>query len=696
MEAKDAKLKSIMESELQFVVPIYQRKYSWEIKQCIQLWNDIIESAKNFKSTGHFIGSIVYMSERDYQAGIVPKLILIDGQQRITTFSLLLIALCRYIEKNNILDKINTEAIKSYFIVNRFQNGNDKYKLMLTEQDKETYIRIIEGTEDGLLNPSIRILKNFEFFISQIDNFKDDIKIVYDGINKLDLVHISLDRSSDNPQLIFESMNSTGMDLTQSDLVRNYLLLDLDLNEQERLYNNYWKQMENAFGQVGYTEKFDWFIRDYLTSKSNRIPKIGFVYEEFKKDYINNEYTNEDSLKDLYLYSRYYAKIVMNKETDEYLKPLWKEINNLKVDVSINFLLHLYNDYEAGKLNKEDMVAIVKTIISYVLRRAICGTPTNSLNKTFANLSQIINYSDYKNSVIAELLLKDSYREFPTDAIFKETFMEKDIYNTRIRNYILEKLENFNHNVPVYIENVSIEHIMPQSSKLSDEWKKALGNNWKEVQKKYVHTIGNLTFSNKVYNAEMQDYSFQKKLLVDGGIKNSKYMLSDDVSSLEDWNETEILERAQRLSDLALKIWEYPKIGSEILNKYYKKDNDIQGYTNINHYPVMNTEIKKIYEELDMRILNNIDSSVHREYKKYYVAYKSESNFIDLIIQQNQLKLNLNIPFDQIIDEKGICINNTNTGHWGNGPVELIIKDIKQVDYVMNMIKQAFNYQQDN
>ena len=560
MKAGEATLQKILNTSRQFIIPIFQRNFSWEKKQFKQLWTDIQRASKFTRERTHFIGSIVYI-DMGTPAGRPQQLMLIDGQQRLTTLSLLLCALKRYVQKNNVeTNLIKTKKIDNQFLLNSDEMGDDKYKLLLNAQDRETYIKLLEQTEFTVNTPSKRIMNCYEYFYQQIEKCADDLNSIFLGILNLSLVAISLDKDKDNPQLIFESMNSTGKDLAQSDLLRNYLLMDLSTKEQNRLYTTYWKPMEDAFGQYAYLEKFDYFIRDFLTIKQNngRICKVNDVYEQFKRYYIEQNLTKEDILKEIFMYAKYYAAIELDREKDKDLRMYWRQIRMIDCHVAYPFFLQLYHDYEQKNLAKEDFILIIKTTISYIVRRAICEIPTNSLNKTFAVFYNKINKQDYVNSVLKEYILKTAYRAFPTDYEVREKLQTKDIYHFRLKNYLLEMLENYYHKEPIDIvrDNYTIEHIMPQSPELNMTWQKMLGENWREVQKIYLHTLGNLTLTG--YNSEMGNKSFEEKLNGENGFKHSHLKLNQYVASCEAWNKKSIQQRTSLLTDLILKIWSYP------------------------------------------------------------------------------------------------------------------------------------------
>ncbi len=691
MKAGETSLQKLMQGALQFVVPIYQRTYSWSFKQCDQLWKDIIHITHKEDDKVHFIGSVVYI-DLGAPLGRPPQLLLIDGQQRLTTLSLLLCALARYIDQNELGDRINSNKIKNYFLLNNDENGAERYKLILTEQDKDTFIRILDGTEKDMINPSEQMLKNFAHFMGMIEKSGEEIETIYEGINRLVLVAVALDKTQDNPQLIFESMNSTGKDLSQADLIRNYILMGQPPHEQEKLYTTYWRPMEQGFGQHGYTEYFDWFMRDYLTCKNNgRISKIDEVYDAFKA-YHRSGVTNAQLLIDVFTYAQYYIRIHLCKDKDPQINQLWSELKGLDVNVSYPFLMNVYHDYEEGRIAKEIFVVIIRTTISYIVRRVICEIPTNSLNKTFATFYGKIDQENYLNSVLAEYVVKNSYRAFPTDEEFKSKLIMKDVYKLRIRNYLLEAFENQNHKETISIvrDGYTIEHIMPQNPDLKPEWQAMLGENWQDVQKRYLHTIGNLTLTG--YNSELSDNPFEVKQNMLGGFKSSHIRLNEPLGDLPKWDEEEILKRATALAEQASAIWEYPNVSSEEITAYIKKGKVESSYTSMEHYQTMLSEIAAIYEQLDRKILN-LDAGIRKEYKKDYIAYKVDTNFVDIEPYKGHLKMWLNMPFDVVDDPQEICKDVTNIGHMGNGGAEIKITGETDINYVMGLALQALSYQ---
>jgi len=311
------------------------------------------------------------------------------------------------------------------------------------------------------------------------------------------------------------------------------------------------------------------------------------------------------------------------------------------------------------------------------------------LNKTFATLYKSIQKESYLESVKAAFQIMDSYKRFPTDAEFEKEIVSKDVYNFRSRNYLLTRLENFKRKEPVNVEDYTIEHILPQNLDLSKEWQRMLGENWKEIQAQYLHSLGNLTLTG--YNSELSDRSFNQKKLIEGGFNDSPIRLNEFLRKSDVWDEEQIQIRARELAIKARQIWFAPNLSEEILKKYRQEEKESTVYT-IETYEYLKGEMLHLYYALEKRILN-IDSSVKEEYKKLYIAFKSSTNFVDIVPQKARLRLSLNVEFPDIIDPKGLCKDVSGLGRWGNGDVEVGISNINDLDDAMELIQQAFDKQ---
>ena len=379
VKASEIRLVEFLEGSKQFTVPIYQRSYNWTSTQCEQFLNDILRVAKDEKIPGHFIGSIVYIKEGLFQVAEVPQLEVIDGQQRLTTISLLFAALSRV----DSADKtgIKTSKIKNSFLFNNDESGDKRYKLILTSSDNTIFQNILE---DCPLPENIRsnVEDNFKFFQDKLAKYSDKLSLLWPGIKKLTIVDIALDSSQDNPQRIFESLNSTGLDLSQTDLIRNYVLMGRGKERQDQIYKKYWLPMEKSFEGLAENKIFDKFVRDYLTIKTGRIPTLGNIYNEFKEYARNRDI--EELMFDIRFYSEIFVQLCKNKTRYPDLNRIIRDMNVLGVNVAYPFLVESL----IKKIDECDLIEIFSMVESYVFRRAICDIPSNSLNKTFANLTR--------------------------------------------------------------------------------------------------------------------------------------------------------------------------------------------------------------------------------------------------------------------------------------------------------------------
>lgn len=688
MDARKGNIYEILNGNKQFLIPVYQRNYSWDVEQCRRLWNDIVEMQKKGKA-GHFVGSIVNIAEQAMPTG-VQKYMIIDGQQRMTTLTLLLLALRDYALKNPEGIKINAKRIDNVLLKNEYESGDERYKLLLAETDRDILMRLVEDIPISE-NTRSKLLDNYNFFSEKIEKMELQPEEVYESIGKLQIVNITLDRSVDDAQAIFESLNSTGKELSECDLIRNYVLMGLEPEEQTYVYEHLWRPMELQFAYETQGTVMDRFFRDYLTMKLVRIPKQDRVYEEFKLYHLNCEFgTVRELCQDLLTYAKYYTDMVFKRSNIAALRTLYADINDLRMEVSYPFLMKVHNDFAEGIISEDDLMEIIRMCISYVFRRSICDIPTNSLNKTFATLRNEIRPNDYLNSIKAFFVLRDGYKEFPNDDKFLAAFVSRDIYNMRSRNFILSHLENYNNKAPIIIGNYTIEHIMPQNNHLNAEWQQELGSNWREVQKTYLHTIGNLTLT--AYNPEMSDRPFRVKMDMPGGFKESALRLNSYVVKVTEWNEERIKERAHLLAEKAKNIWAYPEITEAELAPYQVTEKPEQRYS-LETYDT-NAFTKMLFETLDRRILN-LSPDVKREFKKLYIAYKLDTNFVDIVIQKQRLRISVNMKFSEVYDPNEICRDITNLGRWGNGDVELFLEHTTEVDQVMEIIEQSYRLQAD-
>lgn len=577
MKANEKYLIRFLESsDTNFMIPVYQRNYDWKKEQCKQLYDDLVNMIRNNYKT-HFFGTIVSIYNDSSRSR---EYLIIDGQQRITTISLLLLAIYDLLDKDIL--KSNTiikEKILNQYLINQYCNDECKIKLKPIKEDRNAFERLFN--EEELLEES-NITINYRYFYERIIDGEITIDELYNAIERLMIVEIELKSGEDDPQLIFESLNSTGLDLTDADKVRNFILMNQPSKRQEELYNNYWNKVEK---NTNY--RVTQFIRDYLTMKENKIPNINKIYINFKRYIEESKIDIEVCLKDMLKFSTYYKSLISNSTKIKEVDKVIKHINKLEVTVSYPFLLEVFDDYYNNIINEYELFEILKVIESYIFRRIICKTPTNALNKVFMNLSKeikkISNYTEYYVDIFKYVLTnKKSSQRFPNEEEFKVKFTECDVYSWKSKNkiYLLEQLENYDNNEKVDIENLindkilSIEHIMPQV--LSLPWKNSLGANYNEIHAKYIGTIGNLTLTG--YNSSLSNKSFIEKRDMEKGFKDSRLKLNKYLSEIDEWNEDNIKMRADQLFKIASQIWVYPvnnySVESDNNNIFSLADND--------------------------------------------------------------------------------------------------------------------------
>ena len=693
MKATEAKLLDFLKKSPQFVIPIYQRTYSWTEQQCRQFWDDIMRAGSSEAIAAHFIGSVVYIEKGLYQVSSQSPLLVIDGQQRLTTAMLLLEALSRHLGDNEPIEGFSAKKLRNYYLLNPLEDGERGYKLILTQTDKDSLLALV--TQKPIpTNGSLRIKENFEFFDTQIAQLGGNLEQLCRGLAKVIIVDIALSRDQDNPQLIFESMNSTGKALSQADLIRNFVLMGLDPNHQTKLYQDHWRPMEVEFGQEGYGDYFDSFMRHYLTVKTGDIPRIVGVYDAFKQHAHKAEVVAagvDELVADIHSFARYFCAMALGKETDKPLATAFKDLRELKVDVAYPFLLELYHDYSQGQLKHEEFHGAVRLIEAYVFRRAICAIPTNSMNKTFATFHKALRKERYLESIKAHFLSLPTYKRFPSDEEFKRELSHRDLYNFRSRSYWLRRLENFERKERVSLHDYTIEHIMPQNEKLSQQWQQELGNEWARVHETLLHTLGNLTLTG--YNSEYSDRPFAEKRDMQGGFKQSPLVLNEGLGFVELWDEEAIKSRATKLANHAVKVWAAPVLSETVLQNYQTSVAKQGGYSLEDHPQLLaGTPMRELFELLSQEVLA-LDPSVTQDVLKLYIAFKAETNFVDVVPQKNRLRLSLNMPFHDLNDPKDLARDVTNLGRWGNGDVEIGLSNAADLPYVMGLIRQAFERQ---
>ena len=692
MKASEAQLLAFLRKSSQFVIPIYQRTYSWTEKECQQLWNDIIRAGNDEAVSVHFVGSIVYIEEGLNQVTQNASLLVIDGQQRLTSITLLLAALANVLDDSEPVPDFSKSKVRNRYLVDPEETGDRHHKLLLSQTDKETSTAIVSN-EELPEDISIRVSENFALFKKWITAQGSDLAVICKGLAKLMVVDIALNRDHDNPQLIFESMNSTGRELSQADLIRNFILMGLETELQTRLYEKYWRPMELAFGQEAYSTHFDSFMRHYLTVKTSVIPRMDGIYEAYK-DHARSPKTAaagvEALVKDIRDYAKYYCVMALGSEEDKNLKLAFHDLRELKVDVAYPFLLELYSDYTLENLSSDDFLEAVRLVEAYVFRRAICTIPTNSLNKTFSTFGKVLKKDRYLESIKAHFLTMPSYRRFPRDEEFQRDIKTRDLYSFRSRSYWLRRFENHERKERVPVDEYTIEHIMPQKENLTPEWQEELGPEWERVHDMWLHTLGNLTLTG--YNSEYGCKPFSDKRDMDGGFRDSPLRVNKGLGAVETWNEEAIETRAKNLASLMPNVWPMPELSADIIAAYQPETTTSTNYSIEDHPHLQTPAIREIFEAFSKEVFA-LDPCVSQEFLKLYVAFKAETNFVDVVPQAKRLRLSLNMAFADINDPNGICKDVTSVGRWGNGDIEVGLDSLDEIPYVIGLVRQSLERQ---
>lgn len=576
VEAKETKIQSFFQrAETEFVIPIYQRNYDWQKKQCETLLNDILEIGSSDEMTSHFIGSIVYITDSVYKHTELTELFVVDGQQRLTTLTLIYLALYKFFENiakttddNSIAIKANKnkDKIKDLYLINQYNENENNLKLRPIKENANIILDILNSQDIDKLSEKYNhnILDNFLYFYQNIN--QENLEVIQNGLNKLIFVYISLEQGKDNPQRIFESLNSTGLDLNEADLIRNHILIGLDKSRQEYIYDNYWKVIENnTINKELKFNKVSDFIRNYLILSNHQPIKETMVYQNFKDKFSNQSFDELKALLDeIKDFSLYYAKM-LNPELEKDLEihqhlTYFKDLN---IGVSYPFLMQVYHDFSNKKINKQQFIDVFEIVQSYLFRRYVVGLPTHSLNKVFPYIYKEVELDNYVYSVKLAFSKRTGDARFPNDDDLIDALQNKAIYNRSSQGisrlmYYLTRLEYFGNKEPVDIKiaNLTIEHIFPQSP--HKDWLKDISKkDYNDFLQKYLHTIGNLTLSGN--NAGLGNKSFIKKRDYEkNGYKNSSLWINQRLSELDKWDINTYLNRTDDIINRTLQIWQSP------------------------------------------------------------------------------------------------------------------------------------------
>lgn len=573
MKGSELRLIEYMEgSKKRFIIPVYQRNYDWKIENCKQLYDDLIQVIKNNSKT-HFFGSIVSVYE---PSGRNTEFLIIDGQQRLTTMSLLFLALYNLLEEKIIIseDESLKDQIYEDFLVDKYQPQEKRMKLKPIKNDQKAFSKLFNSKDDYIKDSNLTI--NYSYFYERIQKQEITIDELFDAICRLEIINITLN-NEDNPQLIFESLNSTGLDLSEGDKIRNYILMGLPKQKQDEYYEKYWNCIEKC-------TKYDVssFIRDYLSVKQLVIPSQKKVYINFKKYVEDSSLKIIEILEDLLSYAKRYNILLCGKTSSKELNSCINRLNRLETTVTRPFFLEVLRLYDENQINLNEVTEAFSITESYLFRRTICDLPTNALNKIFLLLNrEIMRYdgtdSNYIEKLKFALLSKKDRARFPNDDDFSLMFTEKPIYQMNSKNkiYILERLENFGtlEDKDIYRHydegEYSIEHIMPQH--LTPAWIKELGDSYEEIHDTWLHRIANLTLT--AYNSKYSNSTFVEKNTMKNGFEDSGIRLNTYVSKKDKWTLAELRDRNDYLLKRALDIWAFPS------TNYKPQEKQLDSYT---------------------------------------------------------------------------------------------------------------------
>lgn len=640
-------LKFLDGSDNRYIIPVYQRNYDWKPKQCEQLFNDLVQIIKKDRKS-HFFGSIVTSSANK---GGKSDYLVIDGQQRITTISILFTAMVNLMKSGLVEadDKRLAEKIEKKFLIDEYQTEDRKLRLKPIKDDCVSFDKLITNDPTEFIESS-NITQNYYYFENRIKKNEISIDELYEAIFRLEIIDIFLDKE-DNPQLIFESLNSTGLDLTEGDKIRNFILMGLDAKTQENYYEQYWNKIEKCTDY-----NVSGFIRNYLTLIQKKIPNINNVYFTFKeyvldKMDIENEEDCETILKEMLYYAQIYNKIISAENNPkDVISSILYRLNNIEMTVSYPFLLAMFGHELRKEITSLDVETTLKAIESYIFRRIMCPNyASNALNKVFCNLdsevmkikndNQDVSYSDI---LIYCLQSRVGAAGFPSDKEFTEALTNRDVYHMykKNREYLFDRFENGNTiervNVIEMMENgdLTIEHIMPQT--LTEEWKNELGSNYQVIYDQNIHTLKNLTLTG--YNSKYSNSIFSEKKTIEKGFKDSGLNLNKSLLEYENWTEAEMQDRLNKLLLQANSLWPYPKTSfvppkKEIDSVTLEDDESLRGRTLISYsYGNVKEHVTNIWVEM----FKDVIKQIYDEDPSQIRILASDKNYENIIISSTE------------------------------------------------------------
>ena len=650
MKAEDTSFLTLIGSgQRQFIIPVFQRDYSWTEAQCAQLLVDVQRVASRPYGGTHFVGSVVCVASSD-QSAVLPQWVVIDGQQRLTTCTVLLAVLRNRLRglSGTLSITDSPEAIEEQFLLNKFAPPGLRARLALRGDDNTVLQQLLSGQAlpDKPLN---RVVANARYFESALEHV--DPLWVLNGLRRLQVVSVVLKPGQDNPQLIFESLNSTGLALTQADLVRNYVLMGHDEPQQSEWYETWWRPLEKAFGS-NYRAGFDNFLRDFLTLELRppRPLKLDSVYREFRHWYPtpgdpSKEAENRLRLERLLRFGRHYCCFMFNPQGTGRPEVGLKRLQQL-VDVAAPVAMVLLERWRhESVMIEEEVVEALDLLESYVLRRSVAGAETRSGGQVFAGIAQRIKADRPLARLKAALARAPKGAEFPDDATFAHALTTQDLYGRRNLKYLLERLTNAGKE-KVQTDNLTIEHVLPQKAALAPEWQAMLGPDWRTEQARCLHKLGNLTLTG--FNSELEARPFlEKKNHQDWGYAKSPVWLSRSIASEDVWGPVQIEKRAVKLAERALELWKPLVPDKAMLSQVDLEDAKERSADHSVANLKWTTGVEAWFEQVRMIAMGCSDDVVELPRAKS-VVYRAPDWFLEIIPRAKGFTLRLAVEADEL------------------------------------------------
>ena len=645
-------------NKVQYSIPVYQRNYEWEKEQCIKLFEDIITAHRNEKT--HFCGSIVYARLDTEQK--ISNYIVIDGQQRLTTIYILVKALLDCAEEDVDKDSLT----KVLFNIDKFDkfaiDSVSKLKLKAVKSDWKQLLLLMDNKYD-LIDKGSGIWNNYELFKQLIsEKLKEGLTVdrIYDGLEYLIVARIKLEEG-DQPQEIFDRINSTGLPLSLSDKIRNFILMtDTD---QDRLYEQYWIEIE----EVLKLDQMNMFFMNYLNFKLDGFAKENEAYDHFKIMYKNKNYTNESMLVELHHYALLFSAFIYGNDkysakVNEYLESLRK----LKQTTVFVFLFSVFDDYLDAVIDENELIKILFFLQNYSIRRLICEIGSNSLRGVYKTLySRVFNNEEnkksYYDSIVSFFKQLTSKDALPSDEMYKHALKYNNLYRKNaLCKFLLSAIENKGKE-KIDISNLTIEHIMPQNKNLSSAWQTILGDDWKVTHENYVHTLGNLTLTG--YNSELGDKPFfDKKLLLEGaGSKTIR--LYSKVKNVEKWNSESIEDRADHLISEIIDLFPIEDASRSIIftdprySEYSCENPELATGKTPNYYILLGERVNvTTFSDMLKSVvikLYSLDESIIKDMARKNEKMAVWSNCILFSYNQENVRLDYKIPNTNVYQSTG-------------------------------------------